>query len=207
MGGPCQSKRVSEYHPATQYRDGLMIATLISCPVRIANFERIEIGEHLLRDGDNYWLSFPAADTKTGESFMGDLPPSLTPWIERYLSDHRPLLLARGKGAATRRLWVDRCGQPMQDRSIREQINKRTRSAFGRNVWPHLFRHCAVTGLVDMAPEQIAIAPDLLGHSSLQTTQKYYILARGTRAHQAVQQSLSEARQEARRRLGKGRND
>jgi integrase len=56
-----------------------------------------------------------------------------------------------------------------------------------------------------MAPEDIAIAPDLLGHSSLQTTQKYYILARGTRAHEAVQNSLSDARQEARKRVGNGR--
>jgi integrase len=78
-----------------------------------------------------------------------------------------------------------------------------TRLAFGRNVWPHLFRHCAVTGLVDMAPEDIAIAPDLLGHASLQTTQQYYILARGTRAHQPVQKTLSDARHEARRRLAK----
>ena len=45
-------------------------------------------------------------------------------------------------------------------------------------------------------------APDLLGHASLQTTQKHYILARGTRAHQAVQKSISDARHEARQRLG-----
>ena len=32
-------------------------------------------------------------------------------------------------------------------------------------------------GLVDSAPQDIAIAPDLLGHASLQTTQKHYILA------------------------------
>jgi site-specific recombinase XerD len=136
---------------------------------------------------------------------MGDLPRSLTPWIEPYLSEHRPVLLARGKKAPTRRLWVDRRGQPMTAKALRTQIKLRTKRAFGRHVWPHLFRHCAVTGLVDTAPEQIAIAPDLLGHATLQTTQKYYILARGTRAHLAVQNSLSDARREARERLGKHR--
>jgi hypothetical protein len=69
------------------------------------------------------------------------------------------MLLARGKGPATKRLWVDRRGQSHTEHAIRDQINKRTRRAFGRNFWPHLFRHCAVTGLVDVAPEQIAIAP------------------------------------------------
>jgi integrase/recombinase XerD len=206
MSGPCQSRRGEAYHRSTQYRDGLMIALLISCPVRISNLESIEIGRHLLFDNDHFWLSFPANEVKTGEPFMGDLPPSLTPWIESYLNIHRPALLARGQDPATQRLWVDRWGQPMTEGPIREQIKKRTRRAFGRHVWPHLFRHCAVTGLVDMAPEQIAIAPDLLGHASLQTTQKHYVLARGTRANQAVQQSLSEARQEARRRLREGNN-
>ena len=49
------------------------------------------------------------------------------------------------------------------------QIESRTKEAFGRHVWPHLFRDCAVTELVDCAPEQIGIAPDLLGHSDLRT--------------------------------------
>jgi hypothetical protein len=186
--------------PGTQYRDELVIATLINCPVRISNLEQIETGKHLLFDGD-YWLSFPEKETKTGEPFTGDLPASLPPWMEGYLNTHRPALLARGKDLATKRLWVDRWGQPMREHSMRDQINLRTRAAFGRNVWPHLFRHCALTGLVDHAPEQIAIAPDLLGHSSLQTTQKHYVLARGTRAHQAAQRSISEARQEARKRF------
>ena len=50
-------------------------------------------------------------------------------------------------------------------------------AAFGKAVWPHLFRDCAVTELVDCAPEEIGIAPDLLGHADLQTTQKHYIQA------------------------------
>jgi integrase/recombinase XerD len=203
MNSSCPSRRASKDQHSTRYRDGLIIAVLISCPIRISNLEHIEIGQHLLFEEDHYWLSFPKGETKTGEPFMGDLPASLTPWMEGYLNIHRPVLLARGKGPATKRLWVDRRGQPMSEKALRAQINLRTRRAFGRNVWPHLFRHCAVTGLVDTAPEDIAIAPDLLGHSSLQTTQQYYILARGTRAHQAVQQALSDARQEARRRLGK----
>jgi hypothetical protein len=80
MSGPCQSPRASPHHPATQYRGGLMIATLISCPMRLSNLEQIEIGKHLLFEDDHYWLRFPAEETKTGEPFTGDLPRSLTPW-------------------------------------------------------------------------------------------------------------------------------
>jgi hypothetical protein len=46
------------YHTATMGRDGLMIAVLSSCPLRIGNFTQIAIGKHLLFDKDRYRLIF-----------------------------------------------------------------------------------------------------------------------------------------------------
>ena len=54
----------------------------------------------------------------------------------------------------------------MSSKAIRHQIKRRTEHAFGKALWPHLFRDCAVTELVDVAPEEIGIAPDLLGHAT-----------------------------------------
>jgi integrase len=56
----------------------------------------------------------------------------------------------------------------MLEHSIRAQIKKRSADAFGRHVWPHLFRAIAATGFVDHAPEDAALVPDLLGHASTQ---------------------------------------
>ena len=53
------------------------------------------------------------------------------------------------------RLWLGRSGKPLGSAAIRVQIEQRTKAAFGRAVWPHLFRDCAVTELVDLAPEEI----------------------------------------------------
>jgi integrase len=61
----------------------------------------------------------------------------------------------------------------------------------------HLFRDCAVTELVDFAPEEIGIAPDLLGHVDLQTTQKHYIQSVGMRAHLRVQDVIDARRRAA----------
>jgi integrase/recombinase XerD len=88
----------------------------------------------------------------------------------------------------------------MSSRAIYEQIKSRTRQAFGKAIWPHLFRDCAVTELVDCAPEEIGIAPDLLGHADLQTTRKHYIQAQGMTAHRRVQELIA-----ARRRAASGR--
>ena len=85
----------------------------------------------------------------------------------------------------------------MHSAAIRHQIKERTRQAFGKAIWPHLFRDCAVTELVDCAPEEIGIAPDLLGHADLQTTKKHYIQAVVMKAHVLVQVVIAARRRAA----------
>jgi integrase/recombinase XerD len=49
-----------------RYRDGLLIALLIACPMRIKNLANLIIGQHLVFDGCAYGLKLRAAETKTG---------------------------------------------------------------------------------------------------------------------------------------------
>ena len=86
-----------------------------------------------------------------------------------------------------------------EQQPIHAQIESRTRQAFGSAVWPHLFRDCAVTELVDCAPEEIGIASDLLGHADLRTTRKHYIQAQGMTAHRRVQELITARRRAAAR--------
>uniref|UniRef100_UPI0028AFDF66 tyrosine-type recombinase/integrase n=1 Tax=Sphingobium yanoikuyae TaxID=13690 RepID=UPI0028AFDF66 len=185
------------YHAATRMRDGLLVAILASCPVRIANLTAIEIGRHLLFDRDRYRLFFTEEETKTAHPYQAELSPALSPYIDIWLRNHRRRLLALGDGAGTDRLWIDRWGKAMGDHAIREQIEKRTRDAFGRHIWPHLARSIAATSIVDHAPDMVALVPDLLGHSIQQTAHKHYILAHAARAHTAVQSAFEERRMAA----------
>ena len=92
----------------------------------------------------------------------------------------------------------------MSSRAIRRQIESRTKQAFSKAIWPHLFRDCAVTELVDCAPEEIGIAPDLLGHADIQTTRKHYIQAQGMAAHVRVQEVIAARRRAAAARRSPG---
>jgi integrase len=123
----------------------------------------------------------------------------LTSYIDGWLQVHRTRLqlMARGEGQVGGHLWLDRYGRPKRGAAIRTQIEIRTKQAFGRHVWPHLFRDCAVTELVDCAPEEIGIAPDLLGHADLATTKKHYIQAVGMKAHARVQEVIAARRRAA----------
>lgn len=190
-----------EYHAATMGRDGLIIALLICTPVRIRNLQEIEIGEHLRASDRVYEVRFTAAETKTGRAFEGVLPEELTPWVDFYLRVHRPRLLDRGNNHGTRALWISRWGTPMIEHAVRDQIRIRTAAAFGRHVWPHLFRTIAATGVVDCAPEQAGLIPDLLGHASFHTSKRYYILSSAARAHSLVQSAVLDRREAALARL------
>jgi site-specific recombinase XerD len=207
--GLCLMERAREEgentHPyvSTLARDGLMLATLTCFPTRIKNFASMKIGEHLLFQQDRYVVKFGAAEVKVDRNQEGELPPNLTYWIDWYLNVHRRRLLSRGSYPASTWLWVNRSGCPLQDSAIRTQIEARTRAEFGLHLWPHLFRAAAATGLVDSAPEDISVASELLGHASVQTTAKHYILAREQVSHQAVQRTLLAARAEAMARLEK----
>jgi hypothetical protein len=51
---------------ATAFRDGLLIALLAFRPERRKNIVSILCGRHLVRRGTEWWLTFPASETKTG---------------------------------------------------------------------------------------------------------------------------------------------
>src|SRR5690606_12865584 len=177
---------------------------LIACPIRIANLTMIEIGRHLVAGGNAYQLKFSPEETKTSREIEAELPAALTPWVDDYLRHYRVQSIARGKGYPTRRLWISRWGTPMIEHAVRDQIRKRTSEAFGRHVWPHLFRAIAATGMIDHAPELAGVLPDLLGHGDFQTSKRYYVLSSGALAHEAVQSTMFELRKAAAARLKVG---
>jgi hypothetical protein len=117
----------------TRYRDRVLIALLISCPIRMRNLASIEVGRHLVWNGQNYQLHFTAAETKTKRPYVASVPPELTAYIDGWLQVQRPVFqtvgLAKG-GADTggNHLWLDRWGRPMSGRAIRRQIERYAKS-------------------------------------------------------------------------------
>jgi integrase len=155
----------------------------------------------LIVDGGEYRIKLAAAETKTGRPYSAAIPPELMPYLDRWLQVYRPRLqsIARAQVDPGIHLWLSRWGRPLSCAAIRHQIEARTQRAFGRAVWPHLFRHCAVSELVDVAPEEIGIASDLLGHADLRTTSRHYIQAHGMTAHVRVQEMIARRRAAAAR--------
>ncbi|MEI6203008.1 MAG: site-specific integrase [Enhydrobacter sp.] len=174
------ARRDQPFFAASQYRDGLIIALMAARPLRIRNFQDIELLRTLVYRSGTYWLVFGEDETKTGRPVDIEVPRPLTPYLESYLRLHRSILLAKRPAGTkpTTALWVSRSGEKMQEPAMRENIKRRTKIVFGHAINPHLFRDCAATSFATDDPEHVRCIAALLGHTTLATSDTYYDQAR-----------------------------
>jgi len=180
---------------ARQFRDGLLIAILITLALRRRSLESLRIDRQIQRVGDHYAVVLDRDDTKTGEPVEFDVPPWLTPYVSRYLSEYRPRF---PKASDQAPLWLSTKGGMLGADAIYDVVCRRTTAAFGISIHPHLFRAIAATAFAREAPEKIAVAGDFLTHANLETMHYY-------RQAQTVEASREHAAVIARIRAGNTR--
>jgi integrase/recombinase XerD len=176
---------------AVRYRDGLMIALLAFVPLRRKNIAAIEIGRHLVREGDGWFIIIPREETKTGTSIEFAVPELLVPYLATYLNIVRPRML---QGPSCKALWISREDGALRYGAIGEIIARHSARRLGVRIAPHDVRDAAATTWAVAAPGQIGIARDLLSHSDLRTTTRHYNRARGIEASRAYAQLIAERR-------------
>jgi site-specific recombinase XerD len=157
---------------ARLFRNGLMIALLARCPIRLKNFAALEIGHSFTNVEGTWWIVLTAAETKEKREDERPVPEEFTSSVERYLKVYRPIL-ARGNDPGSA-LWVAINGKPMSYASMGELITEITTMALGINVNPHLFRSAGVTTLATRAGDKPHAGGELLHHRPGPVTQENY---------------------------------
>ena len=178
-------------------RNGLMVALLAPCPVRLRNFAALEIGRTFLKIDAAWWIVLP--DTKSGRPDHRPVPPFLTGFIERYLEVYRPTLLRQSTHAheplgpedgplhartttapltsTIAALWISRLGGSLCYASVERIVTETTRMTLGLPVNPHLFRTAGATSAALHATQSPHLASALLHHSDRKVTEEQYIRA------------------------------
>ena len=156
---------------ARMFRNGLMVALLAYCPIRLKNFAALEIGRSFVNVDGTWWIVLSAAETKEKREDERPITEDLTDSIERYLEVYRPIL-AGGK-AETNALWFAINGEPMSYASMGELITETTRMTIGIPVSPHLFRTAGVTTLATRVGDKPHAGSALLHHGPCGPQENY----------------------------------
>jgi integrase len=181
---------------APVYRDALIIGLLISRPWRRRNLADLRLGHDLFIDEFGAWVIIPPENTKKGVPFDGNLPERLRAALLTYLNQVRPILL-KNSCEDEGWLWIGRRGRRMPANDITVRVTRTMRKHLGRDRSPHLFRDCAATEIAIEDPMRIGITKNVLGHSNLSSSQRFYNQASSFTAfsrHQNVIQHLRTGR-------------
>jgi integrase/recombinase XerD len=157
---------------AVRYRDGLMLAILVSNALRVGNFADLELGRSFIQRGEDWWILLEASEVKNHKPINHPVAPELTPRIDRYLEVWRPIILVRpGEQHApvsndTGFLWVGRYGGRFNRKKVSKRISEITLRELGQALNPHLFRKLQPTELAIHDPAHVGISQVMLGHGS-----------------------------------------
>src|SRR5262249_18092357 len=125
-------------------RNGLMIALLALCPIRLKNFAAPEIGQTFKEVHGRWWIALPGNMTKSRRPDERQVPTWLNRCIDVYLNQSRPLLLK--SGPPTNALWISSTtGGRLTAKNLGTLISKITLETIGVDVSPHLFRTAAAS--------------------------------------------------------------
>ena len=109
---------------------------------------------------------------KGGKERVVPLGKSAVEAIRAYLPE-RGALLEKAKAGDLDALWLSRGGRRLSVRQVQNIVRRHGTLGAGRgDLHPHAMRHTCATHLLDAGADLRSIQ-ELLGHSSLSTTQKY----------------------------------
>jgi integrase len=163
----------SELIRARGVRNGLMIALLALCPIRIKNFAALKIGHTFKQVHGSWWIALPSIHTKSRRPDERRVPELLNHTIEMYLNQSRPLLI--GSKPSTPALWISSTtGRAMTTKNLGTLVSKITLETLGVDVSPHLFRTAAASTAAAYGGNTPHLASALLNHRDPRVTEEHY---------------------------------
>ena len=147
-------------------RDQAMLETLYGTGVRVGELAGMNVEHCDFSDAAVRVLG------KGGKERIVPLGKAALQALQAYLPERRGLL-EKAKAAEPDALWLSQGGRRLSVRQVQNIVRRHGTQGAGRgDLHPHAMRHSCATHLLDAGADLRSIQ-ELLGHSSLSTTQRY----------------------------------
>lgn len=154
-------------------RDSAMVELLYGSALRVSELCALDVEDLDLPRQSGDVGRVRVRQGKGGRDRIVPLGEGARAALERYLPQRAQLLRPTTVGPSERALWLNRRGARLTVRTAARIVERAGRSAETRaRPSPHVLRHSCATHLLDAGANLRAIQ-ELLGHASLQTTQRY----------------------------------
>ena len=153
---------------ALDLRDLAIVETAYAAGLRISELASVTLGSLDLGRGE------VRVTGKGRKDRVGLLGRPARAALDAYLATARPVLATRTPGGRpTEALFLNRHGLPLGARGMRLRLDRLfVRAGLPEGTSPHTLRHSFATHLLDGGAD-LRVVQELLGHSSLATTQVY----------------------------------
>ena len=163
MGAPPKEEKRAK---PLMVRDQAMLETLYGTGVRVGELAGMDV------DHCDFSESSVRVLGKGGKERIVPLGKSSVEALQLYLPARRSLLV-RAKEGDPDALWLSCNGKRLSVRQVQNIVRRHGTLGAGRgDLHPHAMRHTCATHLLDAGADLRSIQ-ELLGHSSLSTTQRY----------------------------------
>jgi integrase len=184
-----RSLSLNQLGRACRFRNGLMVALLGFCSIRRKNFAELEIGRSFVKIRNRWWIILAASETKEKRADERPINELLTPIIERYLNEHKPVLARTANPPAP--LWLStNDGKPLTHKEVSRIIGRCTLSTTGVKVSAHLFRTSAASSAAVYGGKNPHLASALLHHTDARFTNEHYNRASCLSAAESFRQMI-----------------
>nr|WP_232341976.1 MULTISPECIES: tyrosine recombinase XerC [Bifidobacterium] len=166
---PVEPREDQKVQAALQVRDAAMLELLYATGMRVAELCGLD-----LDDVNRHSRTVKVLGKGSKERVLPyGLPADRA--LDRWLGEGRPVLAgsrARSARKAGQALFLGQLGGRVGQRQVRKVVHQAAGQAGVPDIAPHALRHSAATHMLDGGAD-LREVQEMLGHSSLRTTQRY----------------------------------